>query len=97
MGPLSSAFIFGIGIIAGAFLISWAAEAAQLYISASFAIAILALITILPEYAIEVVLAWFVFSDTTSRLLFGYIFLFLTGGLLIFHRRHLWNLVRPNG
>lgn len=37
---------------------SWAAEAAQLDVSASFAIAVLALIAILPEYAIEVVLAW---------------------------------------
>ena len=41
-----------------AFLISWAAEAAQLDVSASFAIAILALIAILPEYAVEAVLAW---------------------------------------
>ena len=37
-----------------------------------------------------------VFSGTTSRLLFGYIFLFLAGGLLVFHRRHIWNLVRPH-
>ena len=46
------------GILAGAFLLSWAAEVAELDISASLAIAILALLTILPEYAIESVLAW---------------------------------------
>ena len=56
--PILDAFIFGMGIVGGAFLISWAAEAAQLDISASFAIAILALIAILPEYAVEAVLAW---------------------------------------
>ena len=56
--PILSAFIFGLGIVGGAFLISWAAEAAQVDVSASFAIAILALIAILPEYAVEAVLAW---------------------------------------
>ena len=56
--PVLLAFIFGMGIVGGAFLISWGAEAAQVDISASFAIAILALIAILPEYAVEAVLAW---------------------------------------
>ena len=58
LDPLVAAAIFSLGIVGAAFLISWAAEAAQLDVSASFAIAILALITILPEYAIEAVLAW---------------------------------------
>ena len=49
--------IYGIGIVGGAFLLSWAAEVAQLDVSASLAIAVLALIAILPEYAIEAVLA----------------------------------------
>lgn len=54
--PLA-ALLFGVGIVGGAFLLSWAAEVAQLDISASLAIAVLALIAILPEYAIEAVLA----------------------------------------
>ena len=58
LDPLVAAVIYGLGIVAGAFLLSWAAEAAQLDISASFAIAILALIAVLPEYTIEAVLAW---------------------------------------
>ncbi len=58
LDPLLLALIYGIGIVGGAFLLSWAAEVAQLDISASFAIAVLALIAILPEYAIEAVLAW---------------------------------------
>lgn len=54
----AAALVHGVGILSGAFLLSWAAEVAELDISAALAIAILALFTILPEYAIEVVLAW---------------------------------------
>ena len=56
--PQVEALIFGISIIAGAFLLSWAAEVAQLDVSASFAIAILALIAVMPEYMVEATLAW---------------------------------------
>ncbi len=55
LDPVLAAALMGLG---GAFLLSWAAEVAQLDVSASFAIALLALIAILPEYAIEGVLAW---------------------------------------
>ena len=56
--PRWKALIFGIGIIGGAFLLSWAAEVAQLDVSASFAIAVLALIAVMPEYMVEATLAW---------------------------------------
>ena len=56
--PLPAALLFGLAILGGAFLLSWAAEAAQRDVSASLAIAVLALIAILPEYAVEAVLAW---------------------------------------
>ena len=56
--PIVAAAVFGVGIVAGAFLLSWAAEVAELDVSASLAIAVLALIAVLPEYAIEAVLAW---------------------------------------
>ena len=56
--PVLAAFIYGLGILGGAFILSWAAEAAQHDVSAALAIAVLALIAILPEYAIEAVLAW---------------------------------------
>jgi cation:H+ antiporter len=52
------ALIFGIAIIGSAFLLSWAAEAAQLDISAGLATAVLALIAVLPEYAVDFVFAW---------------------------------------
>ena len=56
--PIFAVAVFGLGIVAGAFLLSWAAEVAELDVSASLAIAVLALIAVLPEYAIEAVLAW---------------------------------------
>ena len=52
------ALLFGIAIVGSAFLLSWAAEAAQLDISAGLAIAVLALIAVLPEYAVDFVFAW---------------------------------------
>lgn len=58
MNPIAASLIFGAGIVAGAFLLSWAAEVAQMDVSAALAIAALALIAILPEYAVEAVLAW---------------------------------------
>ncbi len=57
INPIVAVLIFGVGIVAGAFLLSWAAEVAQLDVSASLAIAVLALIAIMPEYVIEFVLA----------------------------------------
>jgi cation:H+ antiporter len=52
------ALIFGLAIVGSAFILSWAAEAAQLDISAGLAIAVLALIAVLPEYAVDFVFAW---------------------------------------
>jgi len=51
------ALIFGLAIVGSAFLLSWAAEAAQLDISAGLAIAVLAFIAVLPEYAVDLVFA----------------------------------------
>jgi len=51
------ALLFGLSIVGAAFLLSWAAEVAQLDISAGLAIAILAFIAVLPEYAVDLVFA----------------------------------------
>lgn len=51
----AQAFIFGLAIVGAAFLLSWAAEVAQLDISAGLAIAVLAFIAVLPEYAVDMV------------------------------------------
>ncbi len=52
------AALFGLAIVGAAFILSWAAEVAQLDISAGLAIAVLALIAVLPEYAVDFVFAW---------------------------------------
>ena len=52
------ALLFGLAIVGAAFLLSWAAEVAQLDISAGLALAVLALIAVLPEYAVDFVFAW---------------------------------------
>jgi cation:H+ antiporter len=52
------AVLFGLAIVGAAFMLSWAAEVAQLDISAGLAIAVLAFIAVLPEYAVDMVFAW---------------------------------------
>lgn len=52
-----AALLFGLAIVGAAFLLSWAAEVAQLDISAGLAIAVLAFIAVLPEYAVDLVFA----------------------------------------
>jgi len=56
--PLMGSLVFGIAIFAGAFILSWAAEAVQIDISESLAVAILALLAVLPEYAVDFVFTW---------------------------------------
>ena len=53
LSPELMVLVFGAGVVASAVLLSWAAEAAQVDISGSLAIAILALIAVLPEYAVD--------------------------------------------
>jgi cation:H+ antiporter len=52
------ALLLGMAIVGSAFLLSWAAEVAQLDVSAGLAIAVLAFIAVLPEYAVDLVFAW---------------------------------------
>ncbi|MDQ4004937.1 MAG: hypothetical protein M3135_01380 [Actinomycetota bacterium] len=50
--------LYGVAILGAAFLLSWAAEVAQLDISQTLAISVLALIAVLPEYAVDLFLAF---------------------------------------
>jgi len=61
--PVVGAIVFGLSILAAAFLLSWAAETAELDISQGLALAIIAIIAVLPEYAVDFVLAWKAGSD----------------------------------
>ncbi|GIF63996.1 sodium/calcium exchanger family protein [Asanoa ishikariensis] len=53
--PPVAAVVYGLAIVGAAFLLAWAAEAAQVDISAGLAVALLALIAVLPEYAVDFV------------------------------------------
>src|SRR5579871_6589468 len=48
----------GPAILVASMLIAWAAESAQFFIAQGFALAILAWLQTLPEFAVEAVLAW---------------------------------------
>jgi cation:H+ antiporter len=45
-------------ILTSAFIVAWAAECAQFYISQGLALALLAWIQVLPEFAVEATIAW---------------------------------------
>src|SRR3954470_19648345 len=49
------AVLYGLAVVGAAFILAWAAEVLQLDVSAGLAIAVLALIAVLPEYAVDFV------------------------------------------
>jgi cation:H+ antiporter len=71
--PPSAVLWTGPSILLAAMLIAWAAESAQFFVAQGFALAILAWLQTLPEFAVEAVLSW---KQQVSLLLAG-----LTGAL----------------
>ena len=63
LGPVASTVLPGLAIFGAAMLLSWGAELAQLEISQSLALAALALVAVLPEYAVDMYLAWTAAKD----------------------------------
>lgn len=61
--PVLDLVVFGAAVVAASFVLAWAAEAAQKDISGALAIAILALIAVLPEYAVDLYYAFRSGSD----------------------------------
>jgi cation:H+ antiporter len=56
--PVVGLALFGTAVVAASFVLAWAAEAAQVDISGGLAIAILAVIAVLPEYAVDLYFAY---------------------------------------
>src|SRR5437868_6975530 len=90
----ASVFWTAPSILVAAMLIAWAAESAQFFIAQGFALAILAWLQTLPEFAVEAVLAWrqqvpLLMANLTGalRLLtgLGWPLIYFTAAL--FHRR----------
>jgi cation:H+ antiporter len=72
--PLVASIMYGVAIVGAAFMISWAAEVIQLDVGGGLALAILALIAVLPEYAVDFVLtadAGREFADTGAADRYG--------------------------
>lgn len=61
--PEAESIIFGISIFAAATLLVWSSEVAEQLISSTLALAILAIIAVLPEYAVDLYFAWIAPSD----------------------------------
>jgi cation:H+ antiporter len=56
--PVASLLVYGAAVVAASFVLAWAAEAAQIDVSGGLAIAVLALIAVLPEYAVDLYYAY---------------------------------------
>ena len=52
--PIVALALFGISILGAGFLLSWGAEAAEAHLAQGVALAGLALLTVLPEYAVDI-------------------------------------------
>jgi len=81
-------------ILVAALLIAWAAESSQFFIAQGFALAILAWLQTLPEFAVEAVLAWhrqapYLFANLTGalRLLTGLGWPMIYSAAAMVHRR----------
>lgn len=64
-GTVIDTAIFGLGIVAAAFILAWTAEASEVEISQGLAVAAVALIAVLPEYAVDMTFAWKAAEDPT--------------------------------
>lgn len=64
--PLVDSLIYGLAVLGAAFLLAWAAEVAQHDIPRALALTILALIAVLPEYAVDMYLAWRAADDPAT-------------------------------
>ncbi len=56
--PLTGAIVFGLAVLGSAFLLAWATEAAQHDVPQALAISVMALIAVLPEYAVDFALTF---------------------------------------
>jgi len=56
--PLAAVAVSGVAILGAAFLLAWAAETAEKDVPQGFAIAVLAVLAVAPEYAVDALYAW---------------------------------------
>jgi cation:H+ antiporter len=56
--PILGLLTYGAAVVAASFLLAWAAEAAQIDVSGGLAVAVLGVIAVLPEYAVDLYYAY---------------------------------------
>jgi cation:H+ antiporter len=56
--PVLATCVYGVTIVAAAFVLSWCSEVAQIDVSQGMALALIAFVAVLPEYAVDVTFAW---------------------------------------
>jgi cation:H+ antiporter len=56
--PATAVAVAGLAIVGAAFLLAWAAETAEKDVPPAFAIAVLAVLAVAPEYAVDALYAW---------------------------------------
>jgi cation:H+ antiporter len=64
--PILTVAVFGLSILGAGFLLSWGAEAAEAHVTQGVALAGLALVTVLPEYAVDIYYTLRARADPTS-------------------------------
>jgi cation:H+ antiporter len=57
-GTLATVFFSGLAILGASFLLAWGAETAEKDVPRAFAIAVLAVLAVAPEYAVDALYAW---------------------------------------
>jgi cation:H+ antiporter len=58
LGTGSTVLLSGLAVLGASFLLAWAAETAEKDVPRSFAIAVLAVLAVAPEYAVDALYAW---------------------------------------
>jgi len=58
LGTVTTVVVAGIAILGASFLLAWAAETAEKDVPRAFAIAVLAVLAVAPEYAVDALYAW---------------------------------------
>ena len=76
--PMVGPMLFGLAIVAAGFLLTWGAEVVEKGTTQALAVALLALIILLPEYSVDVYLAW-VGADPTKAEYASYAMANMTG------------------
>jgi cation:H+ antiporter len=69
LGAGGHAALSGLAIVSSAFLLSWATELAEEFVPPSFALIVLGLVSVLPEYAVDMHITWQAGQDDSYRAL----------------------------